>query len=106
MAHQDRRFFSRILFDALCEIHLGDRIWRSQVLDISLHGALLEASEEFSGEPGDGYTVTVWLSDNATCITMSASPRATYRNSSAVTTSVATTSGQPRTISMVVTSVW
>lgn len=75
MASQERRFFSRILFDALCEIHLGDRIWPSQVLDISLHGALLKAPEDFSGEPGDGYTVIVWLSDNTTCITMGATLR-------------------------------
>ena len=75
MASRERRFFSRILFDAACEIHLGDRIWPSQVQDISLHGALLTAPEDFTGQPGEGYTITIWLSDNTTHITMGATLR-------------------------------
>ncbi|XOZ33435.1 PilZ domain-containing protein [Halomonadaceae bacterium KBTZ08] len=72
MASEERRFFSRILFDAQCEIHLGNRVWPSEVLDISLHGALLKAPPDFDGEEGDGYTIAIWLSDNTTRITMDA----------------------------------
>lgn len=75
MTSPERRVFNRILFDAACEIHLGDRIWPGQVLDISLHGVLLRAPADFSGQPGEGYSVTIWLSDNSTHITMDATLR-------------------------------
>ena len=70
MASQERRFFSRILFDAACEIRQGDRLWPCQVLDISLQGVLLTCPESFDGHPGEDYAVTIWLSDDITTINM------------------------------------
>ena len=66
MTGQNRRLFNRILFDAPCEIHQGDRIWSSQVLDISLQGALLREPENFGGQLGDGFNVVIQLGDDAT----------------------------------------
>ncbi len=70
MASRERRFFSRIFFDAACEIRQGDRIWPCQVLDISLQGVLVTCPESFDGQPDEAYTVIIWLSDDTTTITM------------------------------------
>ena len=75
MTGQNRRLFSRILFDAPCEIRKGERIWPSQVLDISLHGALLRLPQDFQGDPGDEFDVVIRLSDGATTIEMAAALR-------------------------------
>ena len=70
MTGQSRRLFNRILFDAPCEIRQGDRIWPSQVLDISLQGALLRLPEGFEGRPGEEFDIVIQLSDNTTTIEM------------------------------------
>lgn len=70
MASRERRCFSRIFFDAPCEIRQGDRLWPCQVLDISLQGVLLSCPEGFNGQAGEEYTVTIWLSDDTTSISM------------------------------------
>lgn len=75
MTGQNRRLFNRILFDAPCEIHLGDRIWTSQVLDISLQGALLREPESFAGQLGDEFDIVIQLGDAAASIWMAVTLR-------------------------------
>ena len=70
MTSQNRRLFNRILFDAPCEIRQGDRIWPSQVLDISLQGALLREPEDFDGQKGDTFDIVIQLGDSAASIQM------------------------------------
>lgn len=70
MASRERRLFRRIFFDANCEVRNGDQLWPSRVIDISLHGVLLECPPGFEGSPGEAYRVTIWLGDDAACITM------------------------------------
>ena len=75
MTGQTRRLFNRILFDAPCEIRQGDRIWPSQVLDISLQGALLREPERFEGQHGDSFDVVIELGDGAASIRMTVTLR-------------------------------
>lgn len=39
---QDRRQFSRILFDAWVELRQGEKLWHATVIDVSLNGLLVE----------------------------------------------------------------
>ena len=75
MSESSERLFSRIFFDAPCEIQGHGRIWSSQVLDISLQGALLSEPESFSGQQGEMFDVVVHLGDGAATIEMEAALR-------------------------------
>jgi hypothetical protein len=44
---QDRRQFSRILFDAWAELRQGGRHWHAAVVDMSLKGLLVREPEEW-----------------------------------------------------------
>jgi len=48
---QDRRQFSRVLFDAWVELRQGDKQWNAAIVDLSLKGLLVE-------EPAD------WIIDD------------------------------------------
>ncbi|MDP5146118.1 PilZ domain-containing protein [Shewanella sp. ULN5] len=45
----ERRKFSRILFDANAYLAQDDSTWRTTILDLSLNGALVQIPENFTG---------------------------------------------------------
>ena len=72
MTGPSERVFSRIFFDAPCEIRGAGQVWSSQVLDISLQGALLSEPEDFSGTQGETFDIAIQLGDGAASIEMEA----------------------------------
>ncbi|MEN0037135.1 MAG: PilZ domain-containing protein [Cellvibrio sp.] len=66
----ERRKFSRILFDAHVELAQGEFHWRASLLDISLKGLLLQQTLPAEVNPNQPVLVKILLSDN-TCIAMS-----------------------------------
>ncbi|MFE8072846.1 PilZ domain-containing protein [Marinobacteraceae bacterium S3BR75-40.1] len=66
----ERRHFSRILFDAYCRLHQGERVWPAQVLDISLKGILLKEPEGFDGDQNLPFEVTIELAEQGAAIVM------------------------------------
>lgn len=48
----ERRQFSRILFDTTANLSQGDNIWTTKIHDLSLNGVLVEKPQDFS--PADG----------------------------------------------------
>ncbi|MDX1757242.1 MAG: PilZ domain-containing protein [Marinobacter sp.] len=67
--HEKRRFH-RILFDAPCDVHWQDQVWRTNVLDISLRGLLLEMPDGWDVPLNDPCEVVVHLDDRQTGIVM------------------------------------
>jgi PilZ domain len=63
---QERRRFSRILFDAHVELAQGDYHWRASLLDISLKGLLLQHKLPEHINHREPILVKVLLSDNTT----------------------------------------
>lgn len=68
----DRRRFHRILFDAPTRIETADDTLQTQLLDISLKGALARIPEHWQPEPGQPVTLHVMLDEGGTEITMHA----------------------------------
>lgn len=66
----ERRKFSRVLFDAHVELAQGDHQWRASLLDISLKGLLLQQKLPAELDQDQPILVKVILSDS-TCIAMS-----------------------------------
>lgn len=75
MSDPAQRVFSRVFFDAPCQIRRGEQCWRSQVLDISLRGALLREPPGFEGEADDYFDLIIELGDGAVTINMEAALR-------------------------------
>lgn len=67
---ENRRHFSRIEFDAPCQLQQGDRCWHSQVLDVSLKGLLLVRPEGFDGDTSAPFEGTLMLTDQGPGIVM------------------------------------
>ncbi len=65
----ERRKFSRILFDAHVELAQGEFHWRASLLDISLKGILLQEQLPAEVNREQPILVKILLSDN-TCIAM------------------------------------
>lgn len=63
---QERRRFSRILFDAHVELAQGDFHWRASLLDISLKGLLLQQKLPENINHREPILVKVLLTDNTT----------------------------------------
>jgi hypothetical protein len=63
---QERRRFSRILFDAHVELAQGDYHWRASLLDISLQGLLLQQQLPENINHREPILVKVLLADNTT----------------------------------------
>lgn len=63
---QERRRFSRILFDAHVELAQGDYHWRASLLDISLKGLLLQQQLPENINHREPILVKVLLADNTT----------------------------------------
>ena len=70
--HNEQRHFTRIPFDAEANIECGNRQWRSQLLDISLRGALLNRPADWQGQLGDRCRLALHLADSAVEIDMDA----------------------------------
>ena len=67
----NRRRFQRILFDAPCELHQDDRLWYSQVVDISLKGVLMRRPDHWQDSEASGpFEVIISLADQASAIVM------------------------------------
>lgn len=71
MNKDERRHFSRIFFDAPCEIRQGDMIWQSQVYDISLHGVLLQRPDGLKGAQDEDFDISIRLDEGGAAINMS-----------------------------------
>ncbi len=63
---QERRRFSRVLFDAHVELAQGDFHWRASLLDISLKGLLLQQKLPDNINHLEPILVKVLLTDQAT----------------------------------------
>lgn len=61
---QERRKFSRILFDAHVELAQGDCHWRASLLDISLKGLLIQQQLPADVQKDQPILVKILLSDN------------------------------------------
>ena len=60
---QEQRHFSRIPFDAkMTLMNKEGRSWQSNLLDISLKGALVEYPEKWQGEIGEEFHLEIRLS--------------------------------------------
>ncbi|MCU7931204.1 MAG: PilZ domain-containing protein [Candidatus Thiodiazotropha sp. (ex Codakia rugifera)] len=68
----ERRRFHRILFDAPVRMELNKRTYQSNLLDISLKGALVKIPSEWTGQVGDNLVLRISLDDADTVITMQA----------------------------------
>ena len=68
---EDKRHFSRILFDATCSLHQGDAEWHSELLDISLRGILIKRPGVFDAVRGKSFEAVITLSEAGESIIMS-----------------------------------
>ena len=68
---QNRRIFTRILFDADTKLQQGDKTWSTQLIDLSLKGILIEEPDGWTdASENESFTAIVALDDNETKITM------------------------------------
>lgn len=67
----ERRHFSRILFNAECILHQNDLEWTTEVLDISMRGILVHKPDHFSLSRDEPYEATINLSGSTSHIIMS-----------------------------------
>jgi hypothetical protein len=61
-AQQDNRNFSRIIFDAHTHISRNDKEWQTELLDISLKGALVEKPADWDEGIGSEHLLRISLS--------------------------------------------
>ncbi len=61
---KEQRRFSRISFAANVQLVGTKGSWRSQLIDLSLKGALITAPRDWSGQPGEHFLLELAL-DNA-----------------------------------------
>ncbi|HHH49016.1 MAG TPA: PilZ domain-containing protein [Gammaproteobacteria bacterium] len=72
--YKERRRFSRIGFDADVQLVDARGSWRSQLIDLSLKGALVAAPQDWSGQPGEQFLMELVLgSDEEMLIRMEVS---------------------------------
>lgn len=67
----DKRHFSRILFDATCTLHQREREWSAELLDISLRGILVKCPDLSSADLEQPFEATIALSETGDSIIMS-----------------------------------
>ncbi|MDX1451499.1 MAG: PilZ domain-containing protein [Oleiphilaceae bacterium] len=68
---EERRHFSRILFNAECTLHQNDMEWPTEVLDISLKGLLVHKPDHFSVDLSKPCEATIKLAGSDSYIVMS-----------------------------------
>lgn len=66
---EEQRRFTRIAFDAAAMLACGDRTWNSELIDLSLKGALIRKPADWRGSDGDRCRLMLMLGDD-TCIYM------------------------------------
>ncbi len=70
----EKRRFSRISFDADVQLVDAKGSWHSQLIDLSLKGALIAAPQDWSGQPGEHFLLEMALdSDEKMVIRMEVS---------------------------------
>lgn len=69
----ERRHFTRIPMDSRVNIHCNGQQWESQLLDISLKGALIKRPDAYEGNTGDHCTIELMLEPHDIVITMEGS---------------------------------
>lgn len=62
--HSERRQFTRIPFDAECELHSDRGTAVVRLLDISLHGALVESAQPLPVELNDRARLCLYLAND------------------------------------------
>lgn len=67
----ERRHFSRILFNAECTLHQNDLEWTTQLLDISMRGILVHKPDHFSLDIKEPCEATINLTGSESHIVMS-----------------------------------
>ncbi|UZE95627.1 PilZ domain-containing protein [Alkalimarinus alittae] len=70
-ANDDKRHFSRILFDANCTLHQGESEWSAELLDISLSGMLVNCPDLPQANLDNPFEAVIALSDAGESIVMS-----------------------------------
>ena len=70
-ATDDKRHFSRILFDANCTLHQGESEWHVELLDVSLRGILINCTDLSNANLEKPFEAIVNLSDAGESIIMS-----------------------------------
>lgn len=66
----EKRKFHRISFDAPCELHALERVWTTEVLDISLKGVLVKRPEGWDVPLSQPCEVVIHLDDGQAAIVM------------------------------------
>jgi hypothetical protein len=69
----ERRHFTRIPMDGRVTLSCDGREWQTQMLDISLKGALLQRPAGYEGRSGDSCSVTLQLEAQGVTIAMQGS---------------------------------
>mgnify|MGYP000247615019 FL=1 len=67
----DKRHFSRILFDATCTLHQGENEWSAELLDVSLRGILIKCSDLSNANLEKPFEAIIALSEAGESIIMS-----------------------------------
>ncbi|MES9946714.1 MAG: PilZ domain-containing protein [Candidatus Thiodiazotropha sp.] len=68
----ERRRFHRILFDAPATITRKQTVYTTNLIDISLKGALFKTPVDWAGKMGDEVTIKVMLNESDAVISMHA----------------------------------
>jgi hypothetical protein len=63
-SHAERRRFKRIAFDARTEITQGHLTWPVKLVDLSLHGLLVQRPSPWLGDPSLPFIVHIHLSES------------------------------------------
>jgi hypothetical protein len=61
---EEKRRFTRVLFNAPVTLILSERSWESTNIDLSLNGALVQQPQGWNGTLNDACTLTLPLSEN------------------------------------------
>jgi len=67
----ERRQFSRILFNAECTLHQNDMEWPTEVLDVSLKGLLVQKPDHITIDAEQSCEATIKLTGSENVIIMS-----------------------------------
>ena len=70
-AEEEKRHFSRILFDADCTLYQDDTEWAAELLDVSLNGILVKCPEISQADANAPFEAVITLSDAGELIVMS-----------------------------------
>jgi hypothetical protein len=63
--NEDRRQFSRILFDAWVELRQGEKHWHAAVVDLSLRGLLVEEPQDWQIDTSRPVSAAIMLGSQA-----------------------------------------